>query len=110
VKIPQFLGVFFGAISFIIMTLIVGSMGLIPPAPHPLGGVLLFLCVIAGLVVLNGCIVLVAAVISSPVDQYCPDCLSYMTRGAKVCPFCGFRETPPPGAHQQTSAYHRRRA
>jgi hypothetical protein len=29
--------------------------------------------------------------------QYCPDCLRYMTRGANVCPFCGFRaEAAPP--------------
>lgn len=27
-------------------------------------------------------------------SQYCPDCLQYMTRGARVCPFCGFRPTP----------------
>jgi hypothetical protein len=27
--------------------------------------------------------------------QICPDCLSDMTRGAKVCPFCGFRPAGP---------------
>ena len=26
--------------------------------------------------------------------QYCPDCLRSMSRGAYVCPWCGFRETP----------------
>jgi hypothetical protein len=32
--------------------------------------------------------------------QYCPDCLSYMTLGAHVCPFCGFRAEPTrSGAH-----------
>jgi hypothetical protein len=24
--------------------------------------------------------------------QYCPDCLQYMTRGARVCPYCGLRD------------------
>jgi hypothetical protein len=28
--------------------------------------------------------------------QYCPDCLKYMTRGARVCPYCGFREEQAP--------------
>jgi hypothetical protein len=26
--------------------------------------------------------------------QYCPECLQSMARGAYVCPYCGFRETP----------------
>jgi hypothetical protein len=26
--------------------------------------------------------------------QYCPDCFQSMTRGAHVCPWCGFRPTP----------------
>ena len=30
--------------------------------------------------------------------QYCPDCLKYMTRGARVCPYCGFRDVPAPAA------------
>jgi hypothetical protein len=30
--------------------------------------------------------------------QYCPDCLSYMTRGAQVCPFCSFRPGTPVSA------------
>jgi hypothetical protein len=30
--------------------------------------------------------------------QYCPDCLQYMTRGARVCPYCGFRDEQAPAA------------
>jgi hypothetical protein len=30
--------------------------------------------------------------------QYCPDCLKYMTRGARVCPYCGFHEEQAPAA------------
>ena len=24
--------------------------------------------------------------------QYCPECLQFMRRGARVCPFCGYRD------------------
>jgi hypothetical protein len=30
--------------------------------------------------------------------QYCPECLQFMRRGARVCPFCGFREEQAPTA------------
>jgi hypothetical protein len=30
--------------------------------------------------------------------QYCPDCLKYMTRGARVCPYCGLREEQAPAS------------
>jgi hypothetical protein len=41
--------------------------------------------------------------------QYCPDCLKYMTRGARVCPYCGLREeqvpasAAPPARHPRLS-------
>jgi hypothetical protein len=85
------LGVILGCVGFLFVTLVVGDMGLIPAAPNPLGGILLLLCAIAGVVALTSIVALVFALLCPPVYQYCPDCLSYMTRGAKVCPFCGFR-------------------
>jgi hypothetical protein len=73
-------------------------MGLIPEAPHPLFVMLLLLSALALLAVLISLILLVSA-LCRDLHQHCPDCLSYMTRGAKVCPFCGFQpETAPPAS------------
>lgn len=41
--------------------------------------------------------------------QYCPDCLKYMTRGARVCPYCGFREEQPPTATPAATPLHQPR-
>jgi hypothetical protein len=41
--------------------------------------------------------------------QYCPDCLKYMTRGARICPYCGFREAPAPLAVPAASPVRRPR-
>ena len=30
--------------------------------------------------------------------QYCPDCLQFMRRGARVCPYCGFQDEQAPAA------------
>jgi hypothetical protein len=35
--------------------------------------------------------------------QYCPDCLQYMTRGAHVCPFCGFRDAQAPSLPRRSA-------
>lgn len=89
--VPRTLLVILGCVGCIFVTLFLGGMGWIPVAPHPLGGILLLLSVLAVLVAL-------LCLVTLPVErsrhkryQYCPECLSYMTRGAKVCPFCGFR-------------------
>jgi len=57
-------------------------------------GSLLFLLV-ATLVALvfTPCLVVMQA-LNRRLYQWCPDCLQSMTRGARVCPFCGFRPTP----------------
>jgi hypothetical protein len=95
-RVPQILGVILGCVGVIFGTLFLGGMGWIPAAPHPLGGILLVLSVLAALVTLL-CLVLVWEEWSSRnTYQYCPDCLSYMARGAEVCPFCGFRPDKPP--------------
>ncbi len=39
-------------------------------------------------------LVSLAGLVNRQLMQFCPDCLRSMTRGAHVCPYCGFRETP----------------
>jgi hypothetical protein len=93
-----------GCVGFILVTLVVGEMGLIPAAPNPLGGILLLFCGIAGCIALISFVTLVFVLLCPPMYQYCPDCLSYMTRGARVCPFCNFQpELVPTSLHHGTT-------
>jgi hypothetical protein len=39
--------------------------------------------------------------------QYCPDCLKDMTRGACVCPYCGFRDDQAPATAAVPSRHPR---
>ena len=74
-----------------------GKMGYVPEAI----GIILFL--LSGFGVMISLFLLSLLWIersSRDLHQYCPDCLSYMTRGAKVCPFCGFRPEPVRNAWQ----------
>jgi hypothetical protein len=41
--------------------------------------------------------------------QYCPECLQFMRRGARVCPFCGFREEQTPTATPAATPLHQPR-
>ena len=103
-EILHFLGVFLGAMGVIFVMIVLGIMGLIPQAPDPLFVMVLLISALALLAALISLILLVSALLCRDPHQYCPDCLSYMTRGAQVCPFCGFRpETAPPASSQQTS-------
>jgi hypothetical protein len=98
-EMPHFLGVFLGAIGVIFVIVVLGIMGLLPEAPHPLFVMLLLISALALLAALISLILLVSALLCRDPHQHCPNCLSYMTRGAKVCPFCGFRpETAPPAS------------
>jgi hypothetical protein len=98
-EVPLFLRWFLGAFGVIVVLVSLGMMGLLPDPPYPLGGILLLILILALLAALISLILLVLALLGRDQHQYCPDCLSYMTRGAKVCPFCGFRPTV---AHQDT--------
>jgi hypothetical protein len=79
-------------------------------APNALAGILLLLSCLG--VVLSLFVLLQWWITSAlrATRQYCPDCLSYMTRGANVCPFCGFRAVAaPPLPLQQAPARQRTR-
>lgn len=61
---------------------------------HTLVGVMVFLLV-ATLIGAFGVLgVLAMRGIQRGRYQWCPDCLQYRTRGARVCPFCGLHTTP----------------
>lgn len=67
--------------------------------PHALPGssawhVLAWLLMYAGMLAVLTLLRLWVQSAWNATHQYCPDCLSYMTRGAQVCPFCGFRAPP----------------
>jgi len=61
---------------------------------HTLVEVMAFLLVATLLCAFGGLAALGMRGIQRRMYQWCPDCLQYMTRGARVCPFCGFRPTP----------------
>ena len=108
--VPRTLGVILGCVGFLFVTLCLGILGLIPEAPHPLFVILLLLAALAGFVALLCLVTLPVEWSRHKVYQYCPECLSYMARGAKVCPFCGFRpEVPPRPAPRQPLARQRAR-
>ena len=41
--------------------------------------------------------------------QYCPECLQFMRRGARVCPYCGFRDDQAPATVPAAAPGHRPR-
>jgi hypothetical protein len=59
---------------------------------NPLGMLVFFLMLAAVLYLCVGPLLLAVFALRRKQRQYCPDCLSYMNRGAHVCPFCGFRD------------------
>lgn len=88
-----------GAMGMLVVLVALIALAPLPGPPHPLGGLLVLLSLLTGVVVLYCLIVCVGVLCCRDRSQYCPDCLSYMTRGANVCPFCGFR---PEGATPST--------
>jgi hypothetical protein len=60
--------------------------------------VALFLTLVASLILFMVPFVFLALLLERRTRQYCPDCLQYMTRGARVCPFCGFRDGQVPAS------------
>lgn len=93
--VPRTLGVIFGCVGVIFVTLFLGATRVIPALSPSLGIFLLLLSALAGLVVLICLVLLWEERSSRAMYQYCPECLSYMTRGATVCPFCGVRGAAP---------------
>ena len=93
-----------GVILATVMLFAWARVGLVPSnatVPNVLAGMLLLLSCLG--VVLSLVFLLILWVEWSCRDayQYCPECLSYMARGAKVCPFCGFRPEGPTASPQR---------
>jgi hypothetical protein len=83
------------------------------PLTDPTSGtshLLFWLCIFSGVIEVYALGALISASMWTTTHQYCPDCLSDMTRGATVCPFCGFRERTPPDTPTQTSTHQRMRS
>jgi hypothetical protein len=90
-----------GWISVLSVLVIIGALAAFPPpgaARSDLATLLLFVLFLGGLGVLFGLLGMIILWLHSRSIQYCPDCLKYMTRGACVCPYCGFRAEPAPAA------------
>jgi hypothetical protein len=96
--------VLLGTAGLILLTLLLFPFGEIGLVPDAIGAIMLLVSGLAVIVSLFCLLFLWLEWSYRDTYQYCPDCLSYMTRGANVCPFCGFRpETAPPASPQQTS-------
>jgi hypothetical protein len=91
---------FYGSISLVTCVVAMGLALVVPryytiiskPGDwvHTTVGIMLVLFVAA----LGSLAVMIVCWLGERTVQYCPECLTSMTRGAYVCPYCGFRETP----------------
>lgn len=86
--------VLLGTACIILVTLVLFPLGSIGLVPEFIFAIMFLLCALAVMVALFFLLLLWIERSSRDLYQYCPDCLSYMTRGANVCPFCGFRPEP----------------
>lgn len=90
-EVPMLVGICCGAVAFMLLTLLFLHLGDVDLVPDAIGDTMLLLSALASVAALVSLIWLVVALVCRASHQYCPECLSYMTRGATVCPFCGFR-------------------
>jgi hypothetical protein len=107
--VPAVLWILCIAVDMLLITVLLESFGRSGMVPNAVGVMLLLRAALALPAACISLIILVFAWLRPAVYQYCPECFSYITRGAKVCSFCHFRpQTPlsatPPRrpAHQQT--------
>jgi hypothetical protein len=77
--------------------------------PHATSSLLFFVLLVGIIGMLLGPLALLGAWIQGRSIQYCPDCLKYMTRGARVCPYCGFRDDQAPAVTPAATPHHRPR-
>jgi hypothetical protein len=87
--------IFLVAVLTLVVTIV--RMQRVPPVSDP-GNILMALFFGAGGVAAAALLTLGGLWIQDSERQYCPDCLKYMTRGARVCPYCGFHDAPAPAA------------
>jgi hypothetical protein len=100
-----------GLISVLAVLVVLGVLGsgarIDPRSPR--SSILFFvllLGVIGGLLGPLGTIILW---LQGRLIQFCPDCLKSMTRGARVCPYCGFRDEQTPTATPAATPLHQPR-
>ena len=107
--VPAVLLILCIAVGILLITVLLEPFGRRGLVPNTVGVMMLLLAALALPAAFISLIILVFAWLRPAMYQYCPECFSYMTRGATVCPFCSFRpETPlsatvhPMPARQQT--------
>jgi hypothetical protein len=88
-----------GWLSILAVGLVLGVLGYGERIdPHATSSLLFFALLLGIIGMLLGPLATLTLWLHSRSIQYCPDCLKYMTRGACVCPYCGFRAEPAPAA------------
>lgn len=84
----------FGLICLAAMGVILGAL-VLGPWINP-NSAMLSVCfwalIYAMIIEVFGLLLLLLVWVENRAIQYCPDCLQYMTRGARVCPYCGFQD------------------
>jgi hypothetical protein len=85
------------AVGVVIGALVLGEWT--DPDPRSgLAALLFFALLLGAFGAVCGPLAMLGAWIQGWAIQYCPDCLKYMTRGARVCPYCGFRDDQTPAS------------
>ena len=98
--VPAVLWILCIAVGILLTTVFLEPFGRRGLVPHTVGIMMLLLAALALPATFISLIILAFAWLRPAVYQYCPECFSYMMRGATVCPFCSFRpETPSATAH-----------
>jgi hypothetical protein len=96
------------AVGVVIGALVLGEWT--APDPRSSLAALLFVALILGaFVAVCGPLAMLGVWIQGRSVQYCPDCLKYMTRGARVCPYCGLRKEQEPAAGTAAPPFRRPR-
>jgi hypothetical protein len=100
-----------GWIGFVAVGVVIGALVVGPLVDYrsALAMALLLTMLLGAFVAVCSPLVMLGVWIQGRSIQYCPDCLQYMTRGARVCPFCGFREEQTPTATPAATPRHRPR-
>jgi hypothetical protein len=98
-----------GWISVLSVLVVIGALCVFPLADSrsALATALFVVLLFGGIGVLFGPLGTIMLWLQGRVIQYCPDCLKYMTRGARVCPYCGFRDEQTPAAVPAATSVHR---
>jgi hypothetical protein len=66
---------------------------------QPMNAFIIFLMLAGAMIAVFAPLIGFVAWLTNRFTQTCPECLGGMNRGASVCPWCSFRETPQKEEH-----------